>query len=109
MYYDCWCINHSPITSPGSCLNGSSSIVYDKNGMFSADSTFMNCLDNVDQASMPSYYNGTYNGCLMMFTTVTLLNLVEVNIPYCSLSLSISFLLHCFYCVFFMFFSPWFV
>lgn len=71
------CASSQPYSYPGSCLN-ESDIVYDDQGQFSGDNTFYACLDKIDQASMPTYWNGKYNGCLMMFTTITLLNLVEV-------------------------------
>jgi len=71
------CFNQQPYTYPSSCVNQSDLVFID--GIFSADRTFYNCLNKVDQSSMPIFYNGRYNGCVMMYTTVTMLNLVNVR------------------------------
>jgi hypothetical protein len=64
---------------PPHCINEVSELVF-INGSFSADQSFLNCLNNIpDAASLASFYNGSYHGCLLMETTVTLLNLVKVS------------------------------
>jgi hypothetical protein len=78
---------------PPHCINDISELVF-VNGSFSADQSFLNCLNNIpDAASLASFYNGSYHGCLLMETTVTLLNLVKVDSFLCCVfALHLSFL-----------------
>jgi len=75
------CLNDLPRSYPPSCLNGSADLTYFGNGAFSADQTFYKCLANIDQTSIPTAYDGKYNGCSFLKTYITLLNLVEVRYP----------------------------
>lgn len=75
-----YCYGHQTRTSPPPCV-ANADLVYDnQTGAFSADQTFYNCMANIpDVASMPTFYNGKYHGCLMVLTQMTLLNLVRVD------------------------------
>lgn len=71
------CFDNLPDVYPPKCLE-KSDIVY-VNGMYSPDQTFYNCIAKFDQTQMPTFYNGSYNGCSVLGSYITLLNLVEVN------------------------------
>jgi hypothetical protein len=75
-----FCASYSqPVPLPPMCITNMSQYVYAQ-GSFSIDQTFYNCLANVlDSASLPTFYNGRYNGCLLITTSITLLNLVRVS------------------------------
>lgn len=67
------------ISMPAQCITNSNQMVF-FNGVFSAEQTFYNCWANVmDSALLPTFYNGSYNGCTFISTVLTLLNLVEID------------------------------
>lgn len=50
------------------------------NGIFSATNTFLKCYGNIaDPLTIPTFYNGTFNGVMMVSTNIQLNNLHEVS------------------------------
>lgn len=65
---------------PPPCIANASELVKDSSGQLSSIQTFYQCLANVYDAAEPAtFYNGSYHGCLNIYTIMTLLNLVKVN------------------------------
>ena len=60
---------------PPPCLSDESDIAYDKN-LISFSQTMRNCLDNVaDPLLIPTFYNSTFNGVILINATIQLNNL----------------------------------
>jgi len=79
---------------PPPCISNTSQLIYGDDGQFSADATFFNCLNNIpDAGSIATYFNGEYNGCFFLATSLTLLNLVRVKYFFLLLSLPSNFVL----------------
>eukprot|EP01033_Poteriospumella_lacustris_P004249 gene4249-3032_t len=75
-----YCYGHQTRNMPDPCVYAEDMVFNNKSGAFSADQTFYNCMANIpDVASMPTFFNGKYHGCMLILTQVTLLNLVQVN------------------------------
>lgn len=75
-----YCYGHQTRNMPDPCITSDDLVFNNKTGSFSADQTFYNCMANIpDVASMPTFFNGKYHGCMLILTQVTLLNLVQVN------------------------------
>lgn len=75
-----YCYGHSSKTSPPPCVSEDDLVFNNVTGSFSADQTFYNCMANIpDVASLPTFYNGKYHGCLSITTQLTLLNLVHID------------------------------
>lgn len=67
------------MTGPRPCIWNDSQLAY-INGELSATQTFFNCLSNVaDPGMLPTYYNGSYHGLLVMNSSMVLNNLERVN------------------------------
>ena len=78
-YYNRTCVADT-YTVPPSCLANTSDLVFDSSGQLSSMQTFYRCLANVyDAAEPPTMYDGSYHGCLNIYTIMTLLNLVKVS------------------------------
>ena len=74
----------SPNTAnkPPDCINNETQIVY-VNGEISTTQTFYNCLGNIaDPYNIPTFYNGTFNGVMMVQNSIQLNNLHDVGIKY---------------------------
>lgn len=70
---------------PPECINNASQIAY-VNGEISATQTFYNCVNNIaDPYNIPTFYNGTFNGVMMVYTNIQVNNLHEV----CSYTVSL--------------------
>ncbi len=83
--YNFTCMANTAVVPP-QCLQNVSDLVYDDAGQLSAVQTFYNCLANIYDAAEPAtFYNGSYNGCLTIYTIMTVLNLVKVSEFYCSI------------------------
>lgn len=64
---------------PPPCINDESEIVH-VNGVLSPALTFMNCLNNIaDPYSIPTYYNGSVQGTMIVYNSVQLNNLQGVS------------------------------
>ena len=67
---------------PPDCINNETQIVY-VNGEISTTQTFYNCLGNIaDPYNIPTFYNGTFNGVMMVQNSIQLNNLHDVGIKY---------------------------
>lgn len=66
-------------SGPSPCIFNDSQLAY-VNGELSATQTFYNCLANVaDPGMIPTYYNGSYHGVLLMNSTMVLNNLERID------------------------------
>lgn len=75
-----YCYGHQTRNNPPPCITENDLVFDNKTGAFYADQTFYNCMENIpDVASMPTFFNGKYHGCLLLETQITLLNLVRVD------------------------------
>jgi hypothetical protein len=65
---------------PPPCINTEDDIAY-VNGMISPTLTFYNCLANLgDPWSIPTFYNGTFNGLMLVYNSIQLNNLHQVTL-----------------------------
>lgn len=76
---------------PPDCINNASQVAY-VNGEISATQTFYNCVNNIaDPYNIPTFYNGTFNGIMMIYTNIQVNNLHEVCIfQFCHNNLRIT-------------------
>jgi hypothetical protein len=65
--------------TPPNCLSEDDSLE-EVNGIFSATNTFLKCYQNIaDPLTIPTFYNGTFNGVMYVYTNIQLNNLHQVR------------------------------
>ncbi len=63
---------------PPDCITDESQIAY-VNGEISATQTFYTCIENIpDPYNIPTFYNGTFNGIMMIYNNIQINNLHDV-------------------------------
>ncbi len=67
---------------PDPCIRDESEIAY-VNGIISPTQTFINCLNNIaDPYSVPTFYNGSVNGVMIVYNSLQLNNLHSVSFSF---------------------------